>query len=59
MEKIYTPNAHTIEELVNFMGAKPYNFVKTILYKADDKYIAAMVRGDRDVNEVKLKNLVG
>lgn len=59
IEKIHTPNAHTIEELVDFMGAKPYNFVKTILYKADDKYIAAMVRGDRDVNEVKLKNLVG
>ncbi len=59
MEKIHTPNVHTIEELVEFMGAKPYNFAKTILYKADDKYIAAMVRGDRDVNEVKLKNLVG
>ncbi len=59
MEKIHTPNVHTIEELVDFMNAKPYNFVKTILYKADDKYIAAMVRGDRDVNEVKLKNLVG
>ncbi|MCD8390429.1 MAG: proline--tRNA ligase [Firmicutes bacterium] len=59
IEKIHTPNAHTIEELVEFMGAKPYNFVKTILYKADDKYIAAMVRGDREVNEVKLKNLVG
>ena len=59
MEKIHTPNVHTIEELVDFMNAKPHNFVKTILYKADDKYIAAMVRGDRDVNEVKLKNLVG
>lgn len=58
-EKIYTPNAHTIEELVSFMGAEPYNFAKTIIYKADDKYIAAMVRGDREVNEVKLKNLVG
>ena len=59
IEKIHTPNVHTIEELVEFMGAKPYNFVKTIIYKADDKFIAAMVRGDRDVNEVKLKNLVG
>lgn len=34
-------------------------FAKTIIYKADDKYIAAMVRGDREINEVKLKNLVG
>ncbi|MCC8169865.1 MAG: proline--tRNA ligase, partial [Oscillospiraceae bacterium] len=58
-EKIHTPNAHTIEELVKFLGAEPYNFAKTIIYKADDKYIAAMVRGDREINEVKLKNLVG
>lgn len=59
MEKIHTPNVHTIEELVSFMNAEAYNFAKTIIYKADDKYIAAMVRGDREVNEVKLKNLVG
>ena len=59
MEKIHTPNVHTIEELVEFMGAESYNFAKTIIYKADDKYIAAMVRGDREINEVKLKNLVG
>lgn len=59
MEKIHTPNAHTIEELVKFLNAEAYNFAKTIIYKADDKYIAAMVRGDREINEVKLKNLVG
>lgn len=59
MEKIVTPNAHTIDELVESLGMSATNFAKTIIYKADDKYIAAMVRGDRDVNEVKLKNLVG
>lgn len=59
LEKIETPNAHTIDELVSSLGMAAHNFAKTIIYKADDKYIAAMVRGDRDVNEVKLKNLVG
>ncbi len=59
LEKIETPNAHTIDELVESLGMAAHNFAKTIIYKADDKYIAAMVRGDRDVNEVKLKNLVG
>lgn len=59
IEKIHTPKAHTIEELVEFLGMESYNFAKTIIYKADDKYIAAMVRGDREINEVKLKNLVG
>jgi len=59
MEKVHTPNAHTIDDLVSFLGMESYNFAKTIIYKADDKYIAAMVRGDREINEVKLKNLVG
>lgn len=59
MEKVLTPDVHTINELVEFFGTKPYVFAKTIIYKADDKYIAAMVRGDREINEVKLKNLVG
>ena len=59
LEKIKTPDAHTIEELVSFMGSEPYVFAKTIIYKADGKYIAAMVRGDREINEVKLKNLIG
>ena len=59
MEKVATPDVHTIEELVRFFGTEPYVFAKTIIYKADDKYIAAMVRGDREINEVKLKNLVG
>ena len=59
MEKVETPNVHTIEELVEFFGTENHVFAKTIIYKADDKYIAAMVRGDREINEVKLKNLVG
>ena len=59
IEKIHTPNAHTIEELTDFLGTQPYVFAKTIIYKADDKYVAAMVRGDREINEIKLKNLIG
>ncbi|MDD6213582.1 MAG: proline--tRNA ligase [Firmicutes bacterium] len=59
LEKVETPEVHTIEELVEFLKTEPYVFAKTIIYKADDKYIAAMVRGDREINEVKLKNLVG
>lgn len=59
MEKKDTPEAHTIEQLVNFLGVDARNFAKTIIYKIDEKYVAAMVRGDREVNEVKLKNLVG
>lgn len=59
MEKVETPDVHTIDELVNFFGAKPYMFAKTIIYMADGNPVAAMVRGDREINEVKLKNIIG
>ncbi|MDD5017568.1 MAG: proline--tRNA ligase [Eubacteriales bacterium] len=56
MEKVHTPNAGTIEELVGFFGLGAQKFAKTLLYIADGKIIAAMVRGDREINETKLKN---
>ena len=59
MEKVKTPNVHTIEELTEFMGCEPYLFAKTMIYRADETYVAAMVRGDREVNETKLQNEVG
>ena len=58
IEKILTPDAKTIEELVSFLGTTPDNFVKTILYNADGEIVAVMVRGDRDINETKLVNLL-
>ena len=58
-EKIYTPNSKTIEELTEFLKSNPKYFAKTLIYRADDKFVAVMVRGDRDVNEVKLANHLG
>lgn len=58
-EKIYTPNSKTIEELTEFLKSNPKCFAKTLIYRADDKFVAVMVRGDRDVNEVKLANHLG
>lgn len=59
MEKVHTPNAGTIDELVGFFGYGADKFAKTLLYIADDKIVAAMVRGDRELNETKLKNFLG
>ncbi|MCR5059659.1 MAG: proline--tRNA ligase [Saccharofermentans sp.] len=57
IEKIHTPNVKTIEELMAYMNSEPTAFVKTILYNIDGRIVAAMVRGDRDINETKLGNL--
>ncbi|PJI08816.1 MULTISPECIES: proline--tRNA ligase [Clostridium] len=59
LKKVETPHAKTIADLVEFFGVDSKKFVKTIIYKADDEVVAVMVRGDRDVNETKVKNAVG
>jgi prolyl-tRNA synthetase len=59
IEKIFTPNIHTISELAGFLGCEPAKMAKTLIFKADDMLVAAMVRGDRELNEVKLKNVLG
>lgn len=59
MNKIYTPDSKTIEELTAFLNTTPKKFAKTIIYKADDKFVAVMVRGDREVNETKVVNHLG
>ncbi len=59
LEKVSTPNARTIEELMKFFSCSAKKFAKTLVYKADDKIVAAMVRGDRELNETKLQNVLG
>lgn len=59
MRKTATPDARTIEELVSFMGTDAQHFVKTLIYRAGERFVAALVRGDREVNETKLINYLG
>lgn len=58
MEKIYTPNAGTIEEVSAFLGKKPSDFIKTLIYNADGKLVAFVLPGDRELNEVKASKLL-
>ena len=57
-ELVETPHARTIEEVTDFMGETADKFVKTLIYSIDGKPYAVMVRGDRDVNEVKIQKLM-
>lgn len=59
IEKVHTPNVKTIDELVGFFNTTAKLFIKTLLYRGDDKIVAVMVRGDREVNETKLQNYLG
>lgn len=59
LEKVQTPGKHTVEEVASFLGVKPQQLIKTMIYLADDKPIAVLVRGDHEVNEIKVANLTG
>jgi prolyl-tRNA synthetase len=58
-EKVHTPNVRTIEEVCSFLGVTPQALVKTLIYSTGSGVIAALVRGDHEVNEVKLKRAAG
>lgn len=58
IEKFHTPHTKTIEELENLTGVSKRKIIKTLIYKADNEYIAVLIRGDHEVNEIKLKNVL-
>ncbi|WP_297889075.1 proline--tRNA ligase [Sulfurihydrogenibium sp.] len=58
LEKVYTPSVSSVEEVASFLKVPTQKIVKTLIYKADDKFVAVLIRGDREVNETKLANLL-
>ena len=59
LEKVHTPNMASIEDVCKFMKVKPRNMLKTLVLKADDQWVVAVVRGDHELNEGKLKAACG
>ncbi len=58
-ELVNTPNAGSIEEVSAFLNEKADKFVKTMIYMIDNKPYAICLPGNREVNENKVKKLVG
>ncbi|MBD3285188.1 proline--tRNA ligase [candidate division WOR-3 bacterium] len=58
-EKIHTPGLKTVEEVSGFLGVKPSQLVKSILFVKDGKPLLVLVRGDYDFSEEKLKRAFG
>ena len=58
IEEVATPGKHTVEDVCAFLGVPQSALVKTLILVADGKPVAALVRGDRELNDVKLKNLL-
>jgi prolyl-tRNA synthetase len=58
-EVVATPGAHTVEEVTRFLNVGAERLIKTILCLADGKPVAALVRGDRELNLPKFGRLLG
>jgi prolyl-tRNA synthetase len=59
LERVPTPGQRTIDEVSAFLGVPAAKLAKTLIYRADGRLVAAMVRGDHQLGELKLKQLLG
>jgi prolyl-tRNA synthetase len=61
LERVLTPDCHTIEALANFLGIPKEKTAKALMYTrlADGKFVFVVVRGDMQLSEAKLKQRVG
>lgn len=60
LQKVSTPDQRTVEEVSTFLGEPRERFVKTLVYVTDTgAVVAALVRGDHELSEPKLKNVLG
>jgi len=55
MKEVDTPDQRTIDEISKFLDVPKERILKTLIYIADDKPVAALVRGDHQINEMKLR----
>ena len=56
--EVETPGITTIEKVSELLKIGPEKLVKTLIYKADDKVVALLLRGDHEANETKVKNFL-
>lgn len=56
--EVATPNRRTVEEVTEFLGISKEKLIKTIIYMADNRPVAFLVRGDYEINEAKVKSLL-
>ncbi len=57
LEKVHTPEMKTIEAVAQGLGVPVTNCIKTLFFQADDEIIAVLVRGDHEVNDIKVQKI--
>jgi prolyl-tRNA synthetase len=59
LERIETPGKKKVAAVTEFLGISPRSLVKTLIYMAEDKPVAVLLRGDHEIQTVKLANALG
>ena len=58
LKEVDTPGVSTIEKVGEFLKVKPEQMIKTLIYLADEKPVAVLIRGDHEANEAKIKKFL-
>jgi prolyl-tRNA synthetase len=59
LEEVHTPDARTIAEVAKFLGVEQRDLVKTLVYETDQGPVMVLLPGDREANEIKIRNFLG
>ena len=59
LQKVLTPDQRTVEEVTQFLNVSARDLVKTLIFVSDKGWVAALVRGDHEISEKKLKIILG
>ncbi|MCP4574770.1 MAG: proline--tRNA ligase [Deltaproteobacteria bacterium] len=58
LDRVDTPDQRTIEEVAKFLNITSAQLVKTLVYVVDEEAVAVLIRGDHELNDAKLKNVL-
>ncbi|MGM9956858.1 MAG: proline--tRNA ligase [Peribacillus sp.] len=56
LDKVHTPGQKSIDDVASFLKTDASKLIKSLLFKVDEKYVLVLVRGDHEVNDIKVKN---
>ncbi|MEH7234736.1 proline--tRNA ligase [Bacillus sp. JJ1562] len=58
LEKVETIEKKSIEEVATFLDVSTEKCIKSLLFEVDEKFILVLARGDHEINDIKVKNLL-
>ena len=59
IKEVETPGKKSVKEVAGFLNLPAYQIVKTILLENENGRVAGLVRGDHEINPIKMRNLIG